>query len=344
MIAVEPVQARPREHVVAFDLLRSVAAVAVVVIHVVGPYRERIGVIPNAEWAIAVAFNGLSRWSVPVFIMITGALLLSDPRPFQLGHYVRRRVAKVLVPFLAWSVAYAVIAGASLEGFDATVTAERLRALPIHETYYHLGFFYYFIPLYLLVPLLRPLVRRAPPGIALAAVVVWLGLTTLYLAGERGFWSIDPVLFGGYLLFGWALWQRNFPPFALLVVAGVVALAIGVVMVVSRSLEAERYVIGAWFSYKSLHTAIAAGLVFALGLRLASRLPPRLVRVFGFVGTHSLGIYLLHPLFLWPVRTFDLYGPHPLLVIPFWTVMCGGLALVASVALRRLRVTAWLVP
>jgi len=333
----------PRAHVPAFDVLRSIAAAAVVTIHVIGPYRDRLGEMPDLAWSIAIAINGLCRWSVPVFIMITGALLLSDPRPFDLSYYARRRVAKVLLPFLAWSVVYAGIAGVSLDGFDPAIAVERLRALPVHETYYHLGFFYYFIPLYLLAPLLWLMVRRAASA-AVPVLLIWLGLTALYLGGGRGFWSVEPVLFGGYLLFGWMLWQRGFVPFIPLAVAGVAAVVISDYVVLSRSLAADRYVIGAWFSYKTLNTALAAGAVFAAGLRLAARLPPRALRAFGFVGRHSLGIYLLHPLFLWPVRAFDLYGAHPLLVVPFWTVVCGGLALGLSVALGRLRVTAWLVP
>ena len=71
-----------RERVLFFDLARCVAAVAVIAIHVLAPYRSELGVIPFDEWLIAVGLNGISRWAVPVFILITGALMLSDPRPF----------------------------------------------------------------------------------------------------------------------------------------------------------------------------------------------------------------------------------------------------------------------
>ena len=41
-----------REKVGYFDLLRVVAAIAVVVIHVLGPYREQLGQIPNLMYGI----------------------------------------------------------------------------------------------------------------------------------------------------------------------------------------------------------------------------------------------------------------------------------------------------
>ncbi|MGL4829448.1 MAG: acyltransferase family protein, partial [Vibrio sp.] len=71
-----------QQRVFFFDLLRAIAAVAVIAIHVLAPYRDLLGVIPFAEWLTAVTVNGVSRWAVPVFIMISGALMLSDRRPF----------------------------------------------------------------------------------------------------------------------------------------------------------------------------------------------------------------------------------------------------------------------
>ncbi len=70
------------------------AAIAVVVIHVLGPYREQLGVISDSAWLTATSFNSFSRWAVPVFIMITGALMLTDNREFDLNYYVRRRLAR----------------------------------------------------------------------------------------------------------------------------------------------------------------------------------------------------------------------------------------------------------
>lgn len=333
-----------REHVAAFDVLRTVAAAAVVIIHVLGPYRDRLGDIPDSFWSSAIALNGVLRWAVPVFIMITGALILSDERPFDPVHYLRRRVAKVLVPFLFWSLVYAVVAGVSPNGFDGEIVTERLVSLPTHETYYHLGFFYYFIPLYLIAPPLSAFVQRAPTWAVVGLLALWLALTSLYLAGGKGFWSLDFVLFGGYLVLGFVLWRLGSPPLWLLGVGAIAVLVVGDVAVIRDSLHAGRYDTGRWFSYKTVNTVLVATFVFVLALRVSPQLVARPRGVFEFIGRHSLGIYFLHPLFLWPVRAFDLYGGHPLLVIPAWALLAAGLALAASVVLSRLRATAWMVP
>ena len=54
-----------KQRVLFFDLARCVAAVAVIAIHVLAPYRHELGVIPFGQWFTAVGINGISRWAVP---------------------------------------------------------------------------------------------------------------------------------------------------------------------------------------------------------------------------------------------------------------------------------------
>ncbi len=333
-----------REKVVFFDLLRCVAAVAVVVIHVLGPYRAELGAIPDNAWISAITFNSFSRWAVPVFIMITGALMLSDTRPFDPGYYLKRRLGKVLVPFVLWSVFYALLTGATPNGFEGTLAFETLKHLPNHPTYYHLGFFYYFIPLYFVVPFLQYLVQHSEPRAVLALTGFWFVLTLLFLGKIDGFWSHELILYSGYLLLGYGLFQYRWPPLLWLLPLGLTALLLTDYQVISASFEAGSYTVGRWMSYKTANTVLAAALIFALCRYVADRLSTGALARIAFVSRYSLGIYLLHPLFLWPVRAFDLYVAHPLLMIPFWTLIAFMLALASTWLLARSRATAWLVP
>ncbi len=333
-----------RQKVWFFDLLRCVAAVAVVAIHVLGPYREQLGGIPDGEWITAISFNSFSRWAVPVFIMVTGALMLSDTRNFDARYYVKRRLGKVLLPFLVWSVFYALLSGFTLAGFDSSVALRTLQTFPEHETYYHLGFFYYFIPLYFIIPLLNILVRKIDRGSVIGLTCVWLVLTTLFLFKVDGVWGQKLILFSGYLLLGYCLFQYRWPALVVLVPLGIAALVLADYMVVSTSLAQGEYTVGRWMSYKTLNTVLVAAMIFALCQRYGERLSESWKHKLTFMGRYSLGIYLLHPIFLWPVREFDLYFVHAGLMIPFWTLVCGSLALMASWLLAKSSKTAWLVP
>lgn len=336
-----------RERVLCFDLMRCVAAVAVIAIHVLAPYRDELGVIPFDQWVTAVSINGVSRWAVPVFILITGALMLSDTRPFDFKYYLKRRLGKVLVPFIIWSLFYAYLSGWTLSGFDAQVVSDTLSESLTHSTYYHLGFFYYFIPLYFVIPFLQLAKRHYGDDFLYALTGIWLVTTLLYLLKIEGPWSNQLWLYMGYLPLGYLLFTKvplNRVSASLAAGLGVLALVTTCVMVVNLSVEAGEYTVARWFSYKTLNVVLAASMVFMLCRYFGEGLSSSANKVVSLISRHSLGIYILHPIFLWPMKEFGWYQGHPAWVIPVWILISGAGALLVSGLISRSSKTAWLLP
>ncbi|MBL4830859.1 MAG: acyltransferase family protein [Aliivibrio sp.] len=337
-----------KERVFFFDLMRCIAAIAVIAIHVLAPYRHLYGDIPFDQWATAVSVNSLSRWAVPVFILITGALMLSDQRQFEPRSYLQRRFGKVLIPFLVWSCFYALFSGVSADGFSSTIAISTLKAMPEHETYYHLGFFYYFLPLYFVIPFFQILVRRYDNLALYALLGLWLISTLIYLLkGVGGFWSSNLWLYSGYLLLGYVLYQKvpTATKSTLVIVSlGAAALGLTVYSVISLSIDASGYTVQRWLSYKTLNTVLAAALVFALCRYFADLLPENIKTRVSFISKHSLGIYLLHPIFLWPMKSYGWFEGHPGWVIPLWIIIAGGASLMSSWVISRSTKTQWLLP
>ncbi|MEZ9666771.1 acyltransferase family protein [Vibrio breoganii] len=336
-----------RQRVLFFDLARCVAAIAVIAIHVLAPYRHQYGVIPFDEWFTAISINSISRWAVPVFILISGALMLSDRRPFDFQYYVKRRLGKVLVPFIIWSIFYAYLSGWSASGFDANNAQKVLFEGLDHATYYHLGFFYYFIPLYFVIPFLQIFVRRYDDKALYALTGLWLFTTALFLFRIDGVWSSQMWLYSGLLPLGYILYQKiplTKTNVSIFVLFGVAAFAATIYEVVHLSMEADKYAFGRWLSYKTLNTVLAASMVFMVCRYFGEGLSAGANKVVGFISTHSLGIYILHPIFLWPMKEFGWYQGHPGWVIPLWIVISGGASLFASWLVSRSSKTAWLLP
>lgn len=336
-----------RERVLFFDLLRCVAAVAVIAIHVLAPYRDELGQIPFGEWATAVGVNSVSRWAVPVFILITGALMLSDKRPFDAKYYVKRRLGKVLVPFLVWSLFYAYLSGWSINGFDALGAKQVLADSATDATYYHLGFFYYFIPLYFVIPFFQFVVRQYGDSSLYAFVLIWLATTLLFLFDIDGVWSNELWLYSGYLPLGYLLYRRvplTKGYVAIFALLGSVALFTTAYMVITDSVAAQEYTVGRWLSYKTLNVVLAASMIFMLCRYFGEGLSQKSNQVIGFISKNSLGIYILHPIFLWPMKEFGWHQGHPAWVIPLWIVLSGAGALALSWLLSQSSRTRWLLP
>ncbi|MDR9828834.1 acyltransferase [Vibrio sp. FNV 38] len=336
-----------RERVLCFDLMRCVAAVAVIAIHVLAPYRNELHSIPFDQWFTAVTVNGISRWAVPVFILISGALMLSDTRPFDGRYYIKRRLGKVLIPFLFWSLFYAYFSGWSALGFDGQISQEVLIASLHHATYYHLGFFYYFIPLYFVIPLFQWALREYGESVLYSYVAIWGITSLLFLLRIDGFWSADLWLFSGYLPLGYLLFRKvplTKRTVSTSTVLGVIALVLTVGMVVQLSLTNAEYSVGRWLSYKTINVVLAASMIFMLCRYFGEGLSPKVQAMVSAISQYSLGIYILHPIFLWPMKEFSWYQGHPLWVIPLWILISGAGALALSWCFSRSKWTRWMLP
>ena len=94
------------QHIVWLDVVRFVAMFTVVCCHCTDPFNFYPGTAPNIDeiklWG--AIYGALLRPCVPLFVMITGALLL--PVRGEVSVFYKKRIPRVLWPFLIWSVIY----------------------------------------------------------------------------------------------------------------------------------------------------------------------------------------------------------------------------------------------
>ena len=88
------------------DYLRIICSFLVILIHVSSQYYYRFD-INSYEFKIAYYYNGFSRFSVPNFFMISGALFLNKDLSFKIifNKYIKR----IFIHILLWSIIYAFI-------------------------------------------------------------------------------------------------------------------------------------------------------------------------------------------------------------------------------------------
>ena len=99
------VAGRPR--VVWLDVVRLVAMFTVVCCHCTDPFNFYPGDPPANIAEIkfwGAAYGAFLRPCVPLFVMLTGALLLPVKEESQ--RFYKKRISRVFWPFLIWSVLY----------------------------------------------------------------------------------------------------------------------------------------------------------------------------------------------------------------------------------------------
>lgn len=178
-----------------------------------------------------------------MFVMISGALVL-DPRLHAQGpgDFYRRRLSRLLVPFVFWQVFYVFVVRRLLTGLDdspGTVLALVLDG----RTYTHLYFLWLIVGLYAVAPVLEAFLRQGGSrrafifaGLVLAATVfTYSSAAVLGAAGQE-----RPILlmaltqwvpYVGYFLAGWALRDSRPTGVWLVLAGGAAALAVAEIIV-----------------------------------------------------------------------------------------------------------------
>lgn len=134
------------------DYLRLLSIITVIVSHTALESWASISVNSSA-WPALNFFSCYGRWSVPLFVMISGALLL--PREDTLKKLYSKRILRLAVSFCVWSAFYAIAVPLLLNpgapfSLKATVTS-------LIRGEVHMWFVPMTIALYMCLPLLRPI-------------------------------------------------------------------------------------------------------------------------------------------------------------------------------------------
>ena len=197
--------------------LRVVAIGGVVLIHTAGLTYGNKALRGSDVWWVASLATFSTKWAVPLFVMVSGALLLTPPVNRSAGLFFRRRLSRIGIPLVVWHVVYITLTATLVMTtvVPSILIADFLRA----DSYTGLYFFWLILGLYLITPLLWPVVagisRRAlaVTGAALVALAA-INTSALQVIGRLGGGITaagDPTVFSkfipfiGFFLLGYAL-------------------------------------------------------------------------------------------------------------------------------------------
>ena len=171
------------QHIVWLDVVRFIAMFTVVCCHCTDPFNFYPGTAPNIGeiklWG--AIYGSVLRPCVPLFVMITGALLL--PVRGDASTFYKKRIPRVFYPFLIWSVLYNLFpwitgllglnpqiildffpyAGEEVMQQSFSVSLEYILMIPFNFSILavHMWYIYLLIGLYLYLPVFSAWVEKA---------------------------------------------------------------------------------------------------------------------------------------------------------------------------------------
>lgn len=143
-----------------FFNIRFLAVFAVVILHVSSLYIYSgfNNLEPSTDWWVANIFDSMTRWCVPIFIIISGYFLL-DKQEF-VSQFFKKRASKLIIPIVFWSFFY-LLWGSVIQikvGNEVDLKSF-FYPLIIGKPYYHLWYVFMIPFLYFFTPFLRKIIK-----------------------------------------------------------------------------------------------------------------------------------------------------------------------------------------
>ena len=293
-------------HIAYFDVLRTISMFGVLFMHL---SAARLAMVESRGFIAVCTADSLAFIAVPIFFLISGALLLGSPKTDDPDILLKTRLPRIAVPLFFWSViTLAIPLAADLVHGRAPDFGAFFSAVPhifAHEAAIPYWFLYFLLPLYLLSPVLRAAAKgltekgwRYLACLTLIVTVYKTMETILPYPADMRLEILDRLfLLSGcmaYFFFGYRLHTKKlYISNAALLVFLLADTAIITIGTVVRS-RASGALDSSFQTYNLLYTASLALAVFQLARQNADRLPVRAKRVFTWLSARSFGVYLAH--------------------------------------------------
>lgn len=135
------------------DILRVIACLSVIMIHSSATYVVKD--FGSFNFWIGNILDGFASIGVPIFVMISGTLMLDKNYEFSKKKLIKH-IIRMIIFFICWSAVYCVIYNIVGQILVEHKSIDIIKVIgSFIRGHYHLWFIYLIVGLYLIVPLLR---------------------------------------------------------------------------------------------------------------------------------------------------------------------------------------------
>jgi len=292
------------------DFIRSVAIIFVVILHVTAIFITQSIQTNTSFWWMLLITETSTKVAVPLFIMLSGQLILDPSKEYTLIDFYKRRISKLGIPIIFWPFFY-YFCFLFLKRIDLNF-AKLVNDFVFLNMFYHLYFLYIIFGLYLFTPFIKKTLKTstmAEKKALMAGSFVFSAMvaTLVYaLPTKINYWSIFTVFipFLCYFLAGDFL--RHVTP-TKKALYSCLALFVGVTIIVSvcKFFAYENtniYLIRYLSDALSVGVMVQSVLAFIILLNVTryksflTSIPT--TKVIHTLAAASFGIYIIHPMLL----------------------------------------------
>lgn len=297
------------ERNVRLDILRIMSTMLVMITHITfgGTYIDPLKY--HSVWSLYMYLDLISHIAVPLFVMISGALLLNK-KEFTIKMAIKKSF-KFLILYFITAILYSIYTNIIVnhKSFNDIM-------LCIFKGEYHLWFLPMIIGLYLMTPVMKQLTKKSSRKLLVYIIILWISLNSMstlsmfftnkdnwitVAVGFTNYFKIPIVSnYVGYYILGYLLININIKKITsfifLLVNIASLMLAIYLTNKISYNKEINKYI---FMNEMNPLIILATISMFIFVTSLKFRIQNRVVLTIIFwTSKSSLYAYLIHVLFL----------------------------------------------
>ena len=192
-----------KERIFYYDFLRAFAIIAVIICHVNHFFGPLVG---TTQIVAQMTFHDIGRIGVPIFLMISGALILNRPYP-DLTEFLKKRFTIIIYPFIFWIIL--ILVQLQYYRYNEAFLWNTFIGEPSITWY-----FWVLIGIYLFLPVLNSFVKEYGESGLKYFLSIWFILMILKTFNAYPLWTnFDLSYFAGYVgypVLGYYLANKEF--------------------------------------------------------------------------------------------------------------------------------------
>lgn len=286
--------------IIWLENLRALACISVIYLHLSGPWLNKLQGVNINVWNFVVITHSISRFCVPVFLMITGVLLLK--REYKPIDFYNNRMLRIIRPLLFWSffyfflfVSFGLYSGDLYSINDVVLLA--LNSI-LYGAAYHFWYLYLILSLYLIIPFFAKFYIDLTKKKIEVLLFFWVMILIFAQLFEQNLIAHYLRLLFGY--FGYLILGNYIYSFGLVKsmdnIFAIIFLIFGTIFSfypVYSSYLNQGIIASQWFYYLNINVVLISIGIFLLfkDLKFESKIITN-------ISTYSFGIYFIHLFFI----------------------------------------------
>ena len=340
------------------DLIRATATFMVVFLHSAAPVVVDPKKVPLKNWMISNIYDSSVRTCIPLFFMISGALLIIKNE--QIKEYFGKRIRKVVVPLLMWSIFFVLWNAALRNNWHTNL--EDWTSILYKPSNYHLWFFYPLLGIYLVIPIVRNILQKNTESTNFWILLFWfvtsaeLPFIGYYISSIIKGYDLILLNFLGFAILGYYLskikiTKKGFLASIVIFIISVLVTAIGTYYLTKRN---EFILDDSLYEFFTINVILAAGSLFIffrhLGSTVSSLKDSFVGVLINEINKKSLGIIFIHPVFIFLLSkdrlgfTLSGFSGNPIYSIPLTAFVVFGISYLTTAILQKIPVIRYSVP